>query len=56
MTDSTQFHSALPGAALIQEACAARQDKQVRAHIRAMLSRLKSRSPTVQDPRAHTTY
>jgi hypothetical protein len=56
MTDSTHFHSPLPGAALIQEARAARQqeqDERVRAHIRAILSRLKSRRPpTSQDPRS----
>ncbi len=54
MTGSTQFHSPLSGVALIEEARAARQEQQddlVKAHVRAMLSRLKSHqtSPS-QDP------
>ncbi len=50
MTDSTPFHFPLPGAALIEEACAARQaaqrneqEERVKAHVRAILSRLKPR-------------
>jgi hypothetical protein len=54
MTGSTQFHSPLSGMALIEEARAARQEQQddlVKAHVRAMLSRLRSH-PTSrsQDP------
>ncbi len=51
MTDSTPFHFPRSGAALIEEARAARQaaqrteqEEQVRAHIRMMLSRLKART------------
>jgi hypothetical protein len=51
MTDSTPFPFPRPGAALIQEARAARQaaqqnehEEQVKAHVRAILSRLKART------------
>ena len=51
MTDSTPFHFPRPGAALIEEARAARQAAQrneeeewVKAHVRAILSRLKART------------
>ena len=51
MTDSTPFHFPRPGAALIQEARAARQAAQlneeeewVKAHVCAILSRLKARA------------
>ena len=50
MTGSTPFHVPRPGAALIEEARAARQtaqrneqEERVTAHIRMMLSRLKAR-------------
>ena len=49
MTGSTPFHFPRPGAALIEEARAARQaaqrneqEEQVKAHVRAILSRLKA--------------
>ena len=51
MTNSTPFHFPRPGAALIEEARAARQaaqqneqEEQVQAHVRAILSRLKART------------
>ena len=51
MTDSTPFPFLRPGAALIEEARAARQaaqrneqEERVRAHIRMMLSQLKART------------
>ena len=65
MTDSTPFHFPRPGAALIQEARAARQAAQrneqeegVQAHVRAILSRLKSRriSPSQNPPRDPGNY
>jgi hypothetical protein len=47
MTDSTPFHSPRPGAALIEEARAARQaaqrteqEERMKAHVRVILSRL----------------
>ena len=50
MTSSTSFHFPRPGATLIEEARAARQaaqrnkqEERVKAHVRAILSRLKSR-------------
>ncbi len=50
MIDRTHFPFALSGAALIEEAqavrCVARQEEQVRAHVRAILSRLKSHQPS----------
>jgi hypothetical protein len=60
MTGSTPFHVPRPGAALIEEARAARQavqrndqGKRVKTHVRAILSRLKSRrtSPSQSPPR-----
>src|ERR687897_1920337 len=63
MTGSTPFQFPRPGAALIEEARAARQaaqrneqEERVKAHVRAILSRLKSRRPSPsqnppQDPR-----
>jgi ABC-type transporter MlaC component len=55
MTGSTQFPSRLSGMALIAEARAARQEQQddlVKAHVRAILSRLKfHQTPPSQDPR-----
>jgi len=60
MTDSTPFHFPRPGAALIEEARAARQaarrkeqEERVKAHVRAILSRLKPRrtSPSQNPPR-----
>ena len=51
MTDSTPFYFPRPGAALIEEARAARQavqqneqEERVRAHILTILSRLKART------------
>ena len=51
MTGSTPFHVPRPGAALIKEARAARQavqrneqEERVKAHVRAILSRLKART------------
>ena len=51
MTDSTPLPFPRPGAALIEEARAARhavqrneQEEQVKAHVRAILSRLKART------------
>jgi ABC-type transporter MlaC component len=54
MTDSTQFPSPLSGMALIAEARAARQEQRddlVKAHVHAILARLKSdQTPRSQDP------
>jgi hypothetical protein len=51
MTGSTPFHFPWPGAALIEEARAARQaaqrneqEERVKAHVRAILSRLEARA------------
>ena len=51
MTDSTPFYFPRAGAALIEEARAARQaaprneqEDRVKAHVRAILSRLKART------------
>ena len=51
MTDSTPFHFPRPGAALIEEARAARQaaqqneqEERVKAHVRAILFRLEART------------
>ncbi len=60
MTGSTPFHVPRPGAALIEEARAARQavqrneqEERVKTHLRAILSRLKScrTSPSQNPPR-----
>ena len=60
MTGSTPFHFPRPGAALIEEARAARQaaqrneqEERVKAHVRAILSRLNSRQtlPSQKPPR-----
>jgi hypothetical protein len=63
MTGSTPFHVPRSGAALIEEARAARQaaqrneqEERVKTHVRAILSRLKSRRTSLsqnppQDPR-----
>ena len=60
MSDSTPFHFLRPGAALIEEARAARQaaqrneqEERVKSHVRAILSRLKPRqtSPFQNPPR-----
>ena len=58
MTGSTPLHFPRPGAALIEEARAARQaaqrneqEERVKAHVRAILSRLKPRqTPPSQNP------
>ena len=51
MTGSTPFHFPWPGAALIQEARAARQaaqrneqEERMQAHVRTILSRLEARA------------
>jgi hypothetical protein len=50
MIDTTHFPFPLSGAALIEEAraarCVTRQEEQVRAHVRAILPRLESHQPS----------